>query len=101
MKTTNAITNTSATVSGISVAAIALAGTALAGRIAAFVSAGPSSLKYLLVLLVVAIAGRAFALRAPSGFGVSLVEVTLVRFAKRIATMQVVVGAVLVLITLT
>ncbi len=77
-------------------AAVAFAGGAVVGRISAFLTAGPSSMNSLLLLLAVATVARQSASKALLGLSTPSRERKLVRVAKRVATMQMAVGVVLI-----
>jgi hypothetical protein len=83
------------------VAAVVLAAAVLIGRVASFIVPGPSSLSYLVVLLLVAVIALALALRASSRRAASVLEGNLVSVAKRVATLQTILGAGLIVLTLT
>jgi hypothetical protein len=82
-----------------SIAAVGCAVTALGGRVGSFLVDGPSSLTFLVLLLVVAMAGTLFSDRLRYRTGASPVERKLVRMAKRIAAVQTVVGFGLISMT--
>jgi hypothetical protein len=81
------------------VAAVVLAGTAALGRAASFIAAGPSSLSTLLLILMVAVAARTFATRVTTTPWSSETETKLVRMAKRIATVQIIMSVGLIFLT--
>lgn len=84
-----------------SLAAVGFAAAALLGRLATFLVAGPSSLNSLLILLLVAVSALVAVDGASMGDDTSKIERTMVRFAKRIATVQVVIGLGLIVLHLT
>ncbi len=78
-----------------------LAGLALIGRIAAFVTPGPSSVVYLLSLLGIAVLALGCAIRRESVEEfVSYPERRAVRMAKRMATVQTLMGVGLLALTI-
>jgi hypothetical protein len=84
----------------VSIAAIVLTVSAVVGRLASFLMVGPSSLTTLLLLGVVATAARTFAGIATSRVSASVAERRLVCLAKRVATMQMIIGAGLIVVSL-
>jgi hypothetical protein len=84
-----------------SIAAVVLAMAAVAGRLVSFVVDGPSSLNYLLLLLVIAVSALVCARRVCAASVASSAEKKLVGMARRIATVQTFVGMGFLLVTLT
>lgn len=82
-----------------SIAAVGFAVTALGGRVASFLMEGPSSVTFLSLLFLVAIAAALFAGRLRYRTGASPVERKLVGMAKRIAAVQMLVSLVLITVT--
>jgi hypothetical protein len=81
------------------VAAVALAATAALGRVASFIAVGPTSLTTLVLILVAAIGARTFATKVRTTPWSSATETKLVRVAKRVATVQIIMSIALILMT--